>query len=118
MGGGGSSDDNGNAAQTVGRKIWEQYDGRRRVEEGNEKITVKVTLFYADGVMVASIDPGWLQLVFDTLTDIFDLMMLQTNVQRTVGIVCRPCRAARVREDYSYTRRMTGEGSIFKERHR
>ena len=88
------------------------------MEKVNERLTLNVTFFYVDGVMVASIDPGWLQLVFDTLTEIFDLVMLQTNFQKTVGVVCRPCRAARVQEDYSYTRRMTGEGSIFKERHR
>ena len=49
--------------------------------------------------MVASEDPGWIKSEFDTLAGIFDLAGLQKNVRKTVGMVCRPCWAARVRSD-------------------
>ena len=71
----------------------------------------KAALFYADNGMVLSTYPGWLQLAFDTLKGVFDRVGLQTNVHKTVGVVCRPCRAARVQADKSYTRRMTGGGT-------
>ena len=45
-------------------------------------------------------------------------MVLQTNVYNTMGIVFRPCWAAGVRAEKSYTRRMTGEGRIFNKRQR
>ena len=50
------------------------------------------------------------------LTGIFDWVVLQTNVQKTVGMICWPLRAAGVRAYEAYTRRMTGEGRIFKDR--
>ena len=59
----------------------------------------KAALFYADNGMVLSTYPGWLQLAFDTLKGVFDRVGLQTNVHKTVGVVCRPCRPARVRVD-------------------
>ena len=68
--------------------------------------------------MVESTDPGWIQLEFDTLTGIFDRVGLRTNVRKTVGMVCRLCRAARVRSDEAYTWIMTGKERIFKERKR
>ena len=77
---------------------------------------VKAELFYADGKMVASTDPGWIQLEFYTLTGIFDRVGLRTNVRKTVGMVCRPFRAAGVQVDEAYIRRMTGEGRSFKKR--
>ena len=86
-----SSDEDGDAAHTVGRKIWEQDDGKRRADEGHARLTVKAAFFYADSGLVASIDPGWLQSRFDTLTGIFDRVGLQTNVRKTVGMVWRPC---------------------------
>ena len=52
---------------------------------------MKTAFFYADNGMVASIDPGWLQSDFDTLRGIFDWVGLQTNVCKTVGMVCIPC---------------------------
>ena len=105
-------------AQTLGRTIWDQDDGQRREEEGHQRLTTKVAFFYADGRMVASTDPGWLQSAFDTLTGLFDQVGLPKNVCKTVGMVCRPCRVAGVQADEAYTRRMTGEWRIFKERQR
>ena len=107
--GGGSSDGNGYAMQTVGRTIRDQDNDRRRAEEGHQRLTVKAELFYDNDWMVASTDPGWLQLEFGILTRIFDRVGLQTNVHKTIGMVCRPCRAYRVRADEDYTRWMTGE---------
>ena len=52
------------------------------------------------------------------LTGLFDRVGLRTNVQKTVGMVCRPCQAAGVRSNKSYTWRMIGEGRSFKERQR
>ena len=52
--------------------IWEQDDGRHQAEEGHTRLTVKAAFFYAYDRLVASTDPGWLQLSFDTLTGIFD----------------------------------------------
>ena len=47
--------------------------------------------------MVAYIDLGWLQSALDMLTGIFDWVGILMNVRKTVGMVCRPCRAAGVR---------------------
>ena len=69
---------------------------------------VKVDFFYADKGLVDSTDPGWLQSAFDTLTGIFDRVGLRTNVLKTVGMVCRPCRAAGVRANEAYTQSMKG----------
>ena len=68
--------------------------------------------------MVASTDPGWLQSGFDLLTGLFEHVGLQTNVRKTVGVVCRPFRAAELQADKAYTQRMTGEERSFKERER
>ena len=45
----------------------------------------------------------------------FDRVGLQMNVHKIVGMVFRPCQAARVQVEKSYTRRMTGDGRSFKE---
>ena len=37
--------------------------------------------------MVASINPGWIQTAFDMLVVLFDQVGLNTNVQKTVGLV-------------------------------
>ena len=75
---------------------------------------VKAAFFYAYDMLMASIDPGWIQLAFDTPMGIFDQVGLQTNVRKTVGMVCRPCRSAGVTADEAYTWWMIGEGRSFK----
>ena len=97
--GGEISGDKGDRAHTAGRKIQDRDNRRKWAEEGYQRLTVKVELFYANDGMVASTDPGWLQLAFDMLTGIFDRAGLRMNVRKTVGMVCRPLRAAGVRED-------------------
>ena len=64
--------------------------------------------------MVTSTDPGWLQLSFDFLMGVFDQVGLRKKNCKTVGMVCRPFRAAEVRADEACTLRVTGEGTIFK----
>ena len=94
--GGDSSGDKGDVVQTMGRKIQFQDDGRRQAEERHQRLTIKAELFYADNWMVAPTDSGRLQLAFDTLPGIFDRLGLRKNLRKTVGMVCRPCRAAGV----------------------
>ena len=85
--GGESSCDKGYRAQTEGREIRYQDNGSQWAEEGHHWLMVKVAFFYADDGMVASIDPGWLQLAFDMLTGLFYGVVLQTNVRKIVGMV-------------------------------
>ena len=68
--------------------------------------------------MVYSTDPVWLQTAFDTLTVLFDWVGLKNNVRKTVGLVCHPCQAVRIRSDEAYTRKMTGLGRYYKKRQR
>ena len=46
--------------------------------------------------MVASSDPAWIQGVFTALVGLFDRVVLQTNVRKTVSMVCHPCQAGAV----------------------
>ena len=66
-------------------------------------------LFYADDGMVASSDPCWLQGAFFTLVGLFYRVGLQTNVGKTVGMVCYPCQAAGNLSEAAYGRRVTGK---------
>ena len=68
---------------------------------------MKAALFYANNGVVASTDPGWLQLEFDFMMGLFDRVGLHTNVRKTVGMVFRTFQAAGVRAEKAYTRRMT-----------
>ena len=78
---------------------------------------VKAALLCADNGMVTSADPVWIQSAFDTLTGMFDRVGLQLNVCNTMGMVCRTCQEVGVRSDKAYTRSITVERRIFKERH-
>ena len=62
------------------------------MKEGHQQLAVKASFFYANNGMVASTDSVWLQSAFDTLTGLFDRVGLRTNVCKTVGMECRPCR--------------------------
>ena len=59
----------------------EGHDGRGR--KGRHKIA----LFYMDGVLIASPDPGWFQGAFRTLVAMFDRVGLRMNAEKTVGMV-------------------------------
>ena len=101
----------------AGRTIQDRDDGKQWTEEGHQCLTVNAALFYANNGVVASTDPGWLQLEFYLMTGLFDRVGLQTNVHKTVGMVFQTFRASGVRARKAYTRRMTREGSSFKVRH-
>ena len=73
-------------------------------------------LFYAEDDMVALYDPRWLQGAFNTLVSLFDRVFLQTNVGKTVSMVCRPCQAAGNLLEAAYGRRITREGPTYRER--
>ena len=47
--------------------------------------------------MLSSTDPGWLHTVFDTLTALFEQVVLGENVKKTVGMVYHLYWAAEVR---------------------
>ena len=66
--------------------------------------------------MVALSDPHWLQWAFNTLVSLFERMGLQTNVGKTVSMVCRPCQAAGTQLKAAYGRKMRGEGPTYQER--
>ena len=65
--------------------------------------------------MVALSDPRWLRGIFNTLGGLFDKVGLQTNVRKTVGMVCRPFQAAGNQFDVSYGRHIMGEGPTYRD---
>ena len=72
------------------------------------KVTGSVILcIQQDGILHK---PVWLRTGFDTLTRLFYWVGLKRNVQKTVGMVCHPCRVFGVQADKAYTQRMTGVG--------
>ena len=58
---------------------------------------MKAKFFYAENGMLSSTDPGWLHTVFDTLTALFEQVVLGENVKKTVGMVYHLYWAAEVR---------------------
>ena len=66
--------------------------------------------------MVALSDPQWLQGAFNTMVGLIDRVGLQTNVKKTVGMVCCPCLAAGNLSEAIYGRRITGEGPTYREK--
>ena len=81
-------------------------------------IKVKSVFFYVENGLAASTDPGWTHTVFNTLTGLFDRAGTKKNVKKTMGMVCHLCRVDGVQADEAYTRRMTGAGRSYRERHR
>ena len=74
-------------------------------------------VFYVDDGMGGASDPEWLQGAVSALVDIFDRVGLQTNVDKTVSMACHPCRVGSDnRTTEGYRRRLTGDGSSFRER--
>ena len=85
-------------------------DKAEKKEKRGKKGRHQAALFYADDGMVASPDPRCLQWAFNALVNLFEQVGLQTNVGKTVSMVCRPCQAAGNQSDAAYKRKMTGEG--------
>ena len=77
----------------VTRTIRAHENGRHRTEEGNTRLKAKAEFFYADNGMMAFTNLEWLHTAFDTLIGIFDRVGLKKNFQKTMGMVCHPCRA-------------------------
>ena len=82
------------------------------VQEGRHQ----AALFYSDDSMVASLDPVWLQGVFNTLLGLFGRVGLRTNVGKKFGMVYHPCQAAVKLTTEAYMRRITGMGPYYRER--
>ena len=64
--------------------------------------------FYTGDGLVASTEPLWLQLEFDTLTGLFGRVGLHTNVRKMVRMIYRPYRSAWTQLEAVYERRITG----------
>ena len=62
----------------------------KRGQEGRHQ----AALFYADDGMVALSYLCWLQGAFNTLVGLFNTVSMRTIFRKTVGMVCRPCKAA------------------------
>ena len=116
--GGDSRGDKGYGKKTTGRTIRDQDDRRKWEEKGHQRLTVKSEFIYSNDRVVTSTDPGWLQSALNFLTGLFDWVGLQTNIRKTVGMVCWPCWEAGVRAYEAYKHRMAGEGRRFKEQQR
>ena len=66
---------------------WKRYWEVRTGAEGRGDT---VAPFYANDGLVVSTDPDWLQEEFDTLTGLFDRVVMRKNVGNTVGMVFFP----------------------------
>ena len=111
--GGDNSDDNKARHPIEGWTIRGRDDRQSRTEEIHARLKLQAIFLYSDNVMVASTNPVWLQTVFEMLMGIFERVGLQTNIQKTVGIVFQRCRAVGVRADEAYKHRMMGEGQVY-----
>ena len=90
----------------------EEWSGRGK--EGRHQNA----LFYADDGMVTSLEPRWLQGDFRTLVGLLDRVGINTNVRKTVGMICCPCQATGTQSDVAAGRQMMGEGPSYRERQR
>ena len=87
-----------------------------RGETGREGSHQAASL-YADDGMVALLKPSWIQGAFNSLVVLFDRVGRQTNVGKTVCMVCHPCQATAGNiTQTAYRRRLMGEGSLNRER--
>ena len=69
-------------------------DEAEKREERGEEGRHQASLFYADGGMVASSDPCWIQWAFNSLVSLFQRVGLRTSFGKTVSMVRKPCQAA------------------------
>ena len=73
-------------------------------------------VFYADDGLPTCPQPDRLQEALEVMMGMFYKVGLRTNVDKTVGIVCQPCRNAGIQLEEAYTRHMTGKGLTYLER--
>ena len=77
-------------------------DGDAGIEGWGREIQRRAAFFFADDSLISSTWPEWLQRSFDTLTGLFDLLGLRTNVEKTVCMVCQICRTVGKHSDEAY----------------
>ena len=82
------------------------------------EVQIRASFFYVDNGLIASTRPEWLQGAFDTLTGLFDQVGLQTNIVKTVGMLCCPFRAFMTHLEEAYKRSMIGAGLTYRARQR
>ena len=73
-------------------------------------------IFCADYRILSAILATQLQRSFDVLTELFDLVGLQTNVEKRVSMVFQPCCAIWGHSMEAYIIRIKGEGFTYQER--
>ena len=61
-------------------------EGAEERRECGQKGRHKNSLFYADDVIVALLDPQWMKCAFSTLVGLFNWVGLQNNVGKTGGV--------------------------------
>ena len=69
-------------------------------------------LLYADYGLVDSTNLVWLYWAFDVLIGLFELVGLQTNVTKTVAMVCQLGTIAGRKSTEAYGQRMNGKGTL------
>ena len=79
------------------------------VEGDPEKVCVILCVRHLNLLHVAVMVPGG----FYVLTGIFNQMVIRKNEGKTVGWLCRPCRAVVEHSYAAYGRCMTGEGPTY-----
>ena len=94
-------------------------DDNGTIQDGlGETVASKLSLFYADDGLVASLDNDWLQHALDVLVDLFLRINLATNTVKTVTMTCFPNYNNPNLSEAAYKRRMTGTGPTFRARQR
>ena len=84
-----------------------------RGERGQES-RHQAALFYADNGMVALPESRWIQGAFSTLFGLFDRVGLQTNVRKTIRMVCYPHQAAENQSEAAHGRQITWKGTTYR----
>ena len=77
----------------VRRKVTVMVERAGRQNGPGWKGQHQLTLFYAYGGMIASLDTGWLHQDLSTLVGLFDQVDLRMSVKKMAGMVCCPCQA-------------------------
>ena len=68
---------------------------------------------YAKGGLMASIQPERLKRAFDVLTRLFNQVGLQTNTEKTVGMVCQSCNSPGGISEEAYKKQTARKGPTF-----
>ena len=75
-------------------------------------VAEKAEFLYTDDGLVASTNPLWLQWKFDVIIGLFERLRLQTNVAKTVAMVCQPGPVSGQQSTAAYGLQMTDEGTL------